>query len=52
MNLEIERYEGEIRYLRDRVKELEIEVAHKEYDLKTLMHIRYAEKTVEADKFW
>ena len=36
MNLEVERYEGELRVLRTRVKELEKEVSYMQNELRTV----------------
>ena len=51
MNLEVERYEGELRVLRSRVKELEKEVSYMQNELRTFKPT-WVEKTVEQDKFF
>lgn len=51
MNLEIEKYKGELKTLRQRVKDLEIELAWRnarENDIPDT----WDEKTVEQDKFF
>ena len=49
MNLEVEKYEGELQYLRERVKELEMELSWQNHksDRQT-----WDEKTVEQDRFF
>ena len=53
MNLELEKYEGELRYLRNRVKELEMDVSYLQkenyFNQDTLS---YDEMTVQQDKFF
>ena len=51
MNLEVERYEGELRVLRSRVKELEKEVSYMQNELRTVVP-NWEEKTVEQDRFF
>ena len=50
MNLEIEKYEGELRTLRQRVKDLEIELAWRNARENNIPDT-WDEKTVEQDKY-
>ena len=51
MNLEVERYKGELQTLRERVRELENEVSYMQNELRTFKPT-WEEKTVEQDKFF
>ena len=51
MDLEVERYRGELQKLRERVRELEKEVSNMQNELRTFKPTR-EEKTVEQDKFF
>ena len=51
MNLEVERYEGELRVLRTRVKELEKEVSSMQNELITFKPT-WEKKTIEQDKYF
>ena len=51
MNLEIEKYEGELRTLRQRVKDLEIELAWRDARENNIPDT-WDKKTVEQDKFF
>ncbi len=51
MNLEVERYEGELRVLRTRVKELEKEVSYMQNELITFKPT-WEKKTIEQDKYF
>tara|TARA_Y100000033_G_C2662097_1_gene70037 strand:+ start:91 stop:246 length:156 start_codon:yes stop_codon:yes gene_type:complete len=51
MNLEVERYEGELRVLRTRVKELEKEVSYMQNELRTF-EPTWEKKTIEQDKYF
>ena len=51
MNKEVERYEGELRILRTRVKELEKEVSYMQNELRTVKPT-WEEKTIEQDRFF
>ena len=55
MNLEVERFKGELKFLRERVKDLEIELAwtnERFKDLHQQKETTWEEKTVEQDKFF
>lgn len=51
MNLEVERYEGELRVLRVRVKELEKEVSYMQNELRSFKPT-WEKKTIEQDKYF
>tara|TARA_R100000353_G_scaffold1832_8_gene2734 strand:- start:7156 stop:7311 length:156 start_codon:yes stop_codon:yes gene_type:complete len=51
MNLEVERYEGELRVLRSRVKELEKEVSYMQNELRTFKPT-WEKKTIEQDNYF
>ena len=51
MDLEVERYRGELQKLRERVRELEKEVSYMQNELRTF-NPTWEEKTVEQDKFF
>ena len=51
MNLEVERYRGELQKLRERVRELEKEVSYMQNELRTLKPT-WVEKTIEQDRFF
>ncbi len=51
MNKEVERYEGELRMLRERVKELEVENSYIQKELR-IIKPTWEQKTVEQDKFF
>ena len=51
MNLEVERYKGELHKLRERVRELENEVSYMQNELRTVKPT-WEEKTVEQDRFF
>ena len=51
MNLEVERYEGELRVLRSRVKELEKEVSYMQNELRTFKPT-CEKKTIEQDNYF
>tara|TARA_R100000353_G_scaffold174416_2_gene142359 strand:+ start:2154 stop:2309 length:156 start_codon:yes stop_codon:yes gene_type:complete len=51
MNLEVERYKGELHKLRERVRELENEVSYMQNELRTVVP-NWEEKTVEQDRFF
>ena len=51
MNLEVERYEGELRVLRSRVKELEKEVSYMQNELRTFKPT-WEQKVVESDNYY
>ena len=51
MDLEVERYRGELKKLRERVRELEKEVSYMQNELRTFKPT-WEEKTVEQDKFF
>ena len=51
MNLEVERYEGELRVLRTRVKELEKEVSYMQNELRTFTPT-WEKKTIEQDNYF
>lgn len=50
MNLEIEKYEGELRMLRERVVELEKEVAWLQYHYDQITVSPYIPKTIEKER--
>jgi len=52
MNLEVEKYEGELRHLRERVKELEIDISYLKREKSELGILTYDELTVQQDKLW
>lgn len=49
MNREVEKYEGELQYLRERVKELEMELSWQKHKTNSQT---WSEKTVEQDRFF
>ena len=51
MNLEVERYEGELRVLRSRVKELEKKVSYMQNELRTFKPT-WEKKTIEQDNYF
>tara|TARA_Y100001973_G_C5132120_1_gene298345 strand:+ start:719 stop:874 length:156 start_codon:yes stop_codon:yes gene_type:complete len=51
MNLEVEKYQGELRYLRERVKRLEEDLAWLSQN-RHRQELSYDELTVEGDKFF
>ena len=51
MNLEVERYEGELRVLRTRVKELEKEVSYMQNELRTVKPT-WEQKSIEQDNYF
>ena len=53
MNLESEKYEGELRYLRNRVKELEMDLSYlQKENYFNQDNLSYDEMTVQQDKFF
>ena len=51
MNLEVERYEGELRVLRTRVKELEKEGSYMQKELRTVKPT-WEQKSIEQDNYF
>ena len=51
MNKEVERYEGELRILRTRVKELEKEVSYMQNELR-IVKPTWEQKVVESDNYY